>query len=43
MLARAGEPKKMWIIEAATHRFSDNRAELDQRLLEALEWIKSQK
>jgi hypothetical protein len=43
MLALAGEPKKMWVIEAATHRFSDNRPELEKRLLEALEWIKSQK
>jgi dienelactone hydrolase len=43
MFARAGEPKKMWVIEAANHRFSDNRDELDRRILEALEWIKVQK
>jgi hypothetical protein len=41
MFARAGEPKKMWVIEAANHRFSDNRDELDQRLIEALEWVKT--
>ena len=41
MLALAGEPKKMWMIEASNHRFSDNRAGLDSRLLEALEWIKT--
>ncbi len=41
MFARAGEPKKMWVIEAANHRFSDNRATLDQRILEALEWLKN--
>ena len=39
MFALAGEPKKMWVIEAANHRFSNNRPELDRRLVEALEWI----
>jgi hypothetical protein len=43
MLALAGEPKRMWVIEAANHRFSDNREELDRRIFEALEWIKEQK
>ncbi len=41
MLARAAEPKRMWVIEAANHRFSDNRDELDRRIIEALDWIKS--
>ncbi len=40
MLARAGDPKRMWVIDAANHRFSDRRDELDRRLLEALDWIK---
>ncbi len=40
MFARAAEPKKMWVIEAANHRFSDNRDELDRRILEALDWIR---
>jgi alpha-beta hydrolase superfamily lysophospholipase len=39
MFARAGEPKRMWVIEAANHRFSDNRDELDRRLIEALDWL----
>jgi len=39
MLSLAGEPKKMWVIEASNHRFSDNREELDLRLMEALQWI----
>jgi hypothetical protein len=43
MFARAGEPKKMWVVEAANHRFSDNRDELDRRIVEALDWIKAQK
>ncbi len=43
VFARAGEPKRMWVIEAANHRFSDNRDELDSRVLEALQWIKAAK
>ncbi len=39
MFSRAGEPKRMWVIESSNHRFSDNRAELDRRVLEALQWI----
>jgi hypothetical protein len=35
---RAKEPKKLWIIEAANHRFSDNLAEFDRCLLEAITW-----
>jgi fermentation-respiration switch protein FrsA (DUF1100 family) len=40
VLARAGEPKKLWVVEASNHRFSDNRAELQQRLLEAIDWVR---
>jgi dienelactone hydrolase len=36
---RAKEPKKLWIIRAADHRFSDNLAEFDRCLLEAITWI----
>ena len=32
---------KLWIIKAADHRFSDNLAEFDQCLLEAMTWISS--
>ena len=39
VFARAKEPKKLWIIKAADHRFSDNLAEFDQCLLEAINWI----
>ena len=42
MLALAGEPKRMWVVEAGNHRFSDNRIELDRRLIEALQWIMTQ-
>lgn len=36
----AQEPKKLWVVRAANHRFSDNLAEFDQRLLEAIKWLK---
>ena len=42
VLQRALEPKKLWIIRAADHRFSDNLAELDRCLLEAISWITGQ-
>ena len=35
----AGEPKRLWIVTAADHRFSDNLAEFDRRLFEALAWV----
>lgn len=41
MLALAGNPKKMWIVESANHRFSDNRDELNRCILEALVWIRA--
>ena len=41
MFSRASEPKKMWVVEAANHRFSDNRDELDRKILEALSWIEN--
>lgn len=43
VLSRAREPKKLWVIKASDHRFSDNLAELDRRLLEAIAWIAAQK
>jgi len=43
ILAQAREPKRLWVIEAADHRFSDNRPELQRRLKEAIAWIESQK
>ena len=41
MFSLAGNPKRMWTIEASNHRFSDNRAELNRCILEALAWIRS--
>jgi hypothetical protein len=39
VLERAGQPKRLWIVKAANHRFSDNLAEFDRTLLEAITWI----
>lgn len=41
ILERAREPKKLWIIKASDHRFSNNLSEFDQRLIEALDWIRA--
>jgi alpha-beta hydrolase superfamily lysophospholipase len=39
VMASAGEPKRLWIVDARDHRFSDNQPGLEQRLVEALAWI----
>jgi hypothetical protein len=39
ILDGAREPKRLWIVKAADHRFSDNLPEFDRRLLEATAWI----
>jgi fermentation-respiration switch protein FrsA (DUF1100 family) len=39
VLERAGQPKRLWIVNAANHRFSDNLAEFDRTLLEAITWM----
>ena len=36
----ANLPKKLWIVMASDHRFSGNSAEFDQRLLEAIQWVR---
>jgi fermentation-respiration switch protein FrsA (DUF1100 family) len=41
ILDAAKEPKRLWIVKASDHRFSDNLAEFDQRLLEAIAWIRA--
>lgn len=41
ILAQAREPKRLWVIEAKDHRFSDNQPELQRRLREAIAWTKS--
>ena len=39
LIAAAHEPKRLWIVNAANHRFSDNLDEFDRRLLEAIAWV----
>lgn len=39
MLEQAREPKRLWIVNAANHRFSDNLAEFDRVLFEAIAWM----
>src|SRR5262249_16783716 len=39
ILSEATGPKRLWIVEASNHRFSDNLAEFDRRLLEAIDWV----
>jgi alpha-beta hydrolase superfamily lysophospholipase len=38
---RAGEPKRLWTVKASNHRFSDNLAEFDRCLMEAIDWIRA--
>ena len=40
ILAGAGEPKKLWIVNASDHRFSDNLPAFGRCLLEALDWVR---
>jgi len=39
MLESANDPKRLWIVNASDHRFSDNMNELDRQLLEAIAWV----
>jgi alpha-beta hydrolase superfamily lysophospholipase len=41
LFAKAKDPKRLWTIEAADHRFSNSQDEFDRRLLEAIAWIKT--
>ena len=42
VLDAARAPKRLWIVNAADHRFSDNLPDFDQRLVEALAWVVAQ-
>jgi len=41
VMARAAEPKRLWVVDAQNHRFSGNEREFEQRLLEAIAWVKA--
>ena len=39
VLNAAREPKRLWIVDASNHRFSNNLDEFDRQLLEAVAWV----
>jgi len=39
VLESARQPKRLWIVTASNHRFSDNVPEFDRALLDAIAWI----
>jgi len=39
VIERARDPKRLWIVNASNHRFSDNVGEFDRQLLEAIAWV----
>lgn len=41
VLGPPGATRRLWLIEAVDHRFSDNQPGLQRLLIEALEWIKA--
>lgn len=41
--AQAREPRRLWTIDAADHRFSDRQPELRRGLDEAIQWIAAQR
>jgi alpha-beta hydrolase superfamily lysophospholipase len=43
VMARAREPKQLWFVEGSDHRFSGNPGGFEQRLLDALAWIRRQR
>jgi type IV secretory pathway VirJ component len=41
VIAAAREPKRLWVVTASDHRFSDNLPEFERRLFEAIEWVRT--
>lgn len=41
VLGKPAPTRKLWLIEAADHRFSNRQPEMQKALIEALEWIKT--
>ena len=41
ILARAREPKRLWVVDSKNHRFSDNQPELQRSIREAISWTQS--
>ena len=40
MFRESREPKRLWIVNASNHRFSDNLDDFDRRLVEAIAWVR---
>jgi dienelactone hydrolase len=40
ILRHAAEPKQLWIVNASNHRFSDNLTSFDERLVDAIGWVR---
>jgi alpha-beta hydrolase superfamily lysophospholipase len=43
VMDRALEPKQLWLIEAANHRFSGKEPDLNQKLMDSIAWIRAQR
>lgn len=41
VLDAANEPKRLWVVDASNHRFSDNLDQFDRTLLDAIGWVKA--
>jgi len=41
ILRHAAAPTRLWVIDAADHRFSDNLGEFDVKLLESMAWVEA--
>lgn len=41
VMRAALDPSRLWVIDAADHRFSDKPAELGRCLLEAIDWVRA--
>lgn len=39
MIGLGREPKKLWVVDAVDHRFSNNLSEFDRSLLAAIDWV----
>jgi hypothetical protein len=40
LLGLGGDPKRLWVVPASDHRFSDNLSEFDHSLLQAIDWVR---
>ena len=40
IINHARDPKRLWMVQAANHRFTDNLPEFERRLVEAIAWVR---